>query len=72
MEKYKIIFPFEALEYIKRGKEVSVLDRENCCVYSVNDLCVSEFADIIKEKDTEGRYEFWIAEEEEEKNGNAV
>lgn len=71
MEKYKIIYPFEAIEYIKHGKEVSVLDRENCCVYSVNDLCVNEFADIIKEKDTAGRYEFWIVEEEEE-NGNAV
>ena len=64
MEKYKIIYPFEALDYIKNCNEVSVLDRETCSVYSVNDLCVSEFADIIKEKDTAGRYEFWIVEEE--------
>lgn len=71
MEKYKIIYPFEAIEYIKRGKEVFCLDREECQVLSVNDLCVNEFADIIKEKDTAGRYEFWIVEEEE-KNGNAV
>lgn len=66
MEKYKIIYPFEALDYIKNCNEVSVLDRETCSVYSVNDLCVSEFADIIKEKDTAGRYEFWIVEEGEE------
>lgn len=66
MKKYKIIYPFEALEYIKRGECVDVLDREKRSVYSVNDLYVDEFADIIKEKDTAGRYEFWIVEEGEE------
>lgn len=63
MKKYKIIYPFEAIDYINRGKEVSAIDREKCCVYSVNDLCVSEFAEMTKE-DTAGRYEFWVEEEE--------
>ncbi len=70
---YKVIYSFEVLDKIKEGKNVGLTDRQKGVVRSVNDMTVSELAEVMMDFDkTKGRYEFWIEEEQEETENEAV
>ena len=64
--KYIKIYEFQAMDKIREGKEVLMLDRKFNEVNSVNFMFVGVLAEIINEKNEDNRYEFWYAEEEEE------
>lgn len=54
---------------IERGNTVYVLDREAREIYAANDLTVNEALAIIKRADDgRDRFDFWIEEEEVEKD----
>lgn len=64
--EYKVIYPFDVLDKIKDGKNVGLTDRGNGVVRSVNDLTVSELAEVLNNFDkTKGRFEFWVEESTE-------
>jgi len=69
MKTYEAVYPFYALDEIKKGKLVYVLDKEEQTVKCVNDITVDNLAAILTDSETKKtRYDFWIerAEENEE------
>lgn len=67
MIEYKVIYSFEVMDKIKWGKNVGLTDRAKGVVRSVNDMTVSELAEVLQSFDnTKGRYEFWVEEEQGE------
>lgn len=60
--EYKSIYSFEVTEKIYNGKQVFVVDKKDCKVYSVNDMSVSEFMQLIKGEGKTNRYAFWYEE----------
>lgn len=67
--KFRDIYSFLAIEEIKDGKTVFVLDKEMKTVEAVNDMTVDEAVSLIQSADNfPGRFEFWVEEEEEEVN----
>jgi len=64
--KIKKIFPFMAVEEIRAGHGVFMLDRLNCEIVYVCNMTVGALAQIINDKDEAERYEFWYVEREEE------
>jgi hypothetical protein len=62
MEKYIKVYPWEVMKRIEQGQVVYMLDRQRADVYTFNSLTVSVGATILREKDEEGRYDFWCIE----------
>ena len=67
--KYTTIYHFLALDEIKRGKTVRVLDRRLLTVCTLNELSVNACVAVLNSaaEDTD-RYEFWYEETEENEN----
>ncbi len=63
--KYVNIFSFQAIDKLKEGKTLFVLDKKVCEVYEVCYMSVLQMMEIIKDDGKSGRYEFWYVEEEE-------
>lgn len=59
MEKYVEVFAFEVVSKIAEGKVVYMLDKRMAEVSCVNGLPVSKYAEVMKESDTAGRFDFW-------------
>ena len=72
MMEYKVIYSFEVFDKVKEGKNVGLTDRQKGVVRSVNDMTVSELAEVLMDFETKGRYEFWVEEEQEETENEAV
>ena len=72
MMEYKVIYSFEVFDKVKEGKNVGLTDRQKGVVRSVNDMTVSELAEVLMDFETKGRYEFWVEEEQEETKNEAV
>ena len=67
--EYKVIYSFEVLSKIQEGKNVGLTDRAKGVVCCANDMTVSELAKVLRDYDTtKGRYEFWVKEQEGQRN----
>jgi hypothetical protein len=62
MEKYIKVYPFSVTRMIEEGKQVFMLDRKRADIYTVNNMRVEEFLQVMNTKDEEGRYDFWCIE----------
>jgi hypothetical protein len=65
MKKYVNVYPFQAIEKLKEGKEVFCIDRGIHEVHIVKTLPVQTLVSILKESDKEEnyeRYEFYYIE----------
>ena len=65
MKTYKTIYSFNALDEIRAGKTVYVSDKGTKSIECVNNLEVSDFAEILNAENVSTRFEFWIEEEKE-------
>lgn len=64
--KFRDVYSFLAIDEVKDGKTVFVLDKEMRTVAVVNDMKVGEAVSLIQSTDNfPGRFEFWVEEEEE-------
>lgn len=67
MKTFKSIYNFEALNKLKEGKRVCVVDKAWHSCDTLNELTVDKAFEIINDAvRNENRYAFWIEEEEEE------
>lgn len=66
MKKFKVIYPWEALDEIKEGKTVFMLDRETQTVECVNDMTVDTLAQVLMIGNEKNRFDFWMEEKEDE------
>lgn len=64
--KYIKIFEFQAMDKVKEGKRVWMLDRYYNEVFDVIDMTVGELVKILDEGNATDRYEFWYAEEKDD------
>ena len=62
MKVYKDIYSFEALEKIKEGKSVYVVDKQEHTVSYANMLSVRTFAEVLHFSDSD-RFAWWCEEE---------
>ena len=61
------IYPFNAIDYVQKGKLVFGVDRYECECFEVNTLTVNKLASIIEEaKINKTRFEFWVVEVSED------
>ena len=63
--KYEGIYSFNAIDAVKEGKEVYMLDRKEKEVFYVNGMEVSILCEILETAD-KSRYEFWVEKGEEQ------
>lgn len=69
MEKYRMIYAFEAITKVVSGKTVYMLDKKHRNVQCVNDMTLDALAEVLRIEDSgwaEDRFAFWYAEECEE------
>ena len=64
--KYKTIYHFMVSDEIEAGNKVYCLDREDKCVFEVNDLPFENALGLIRDAKDNDRYEFWREVEEKE------
>lgn len=67
--KYTRVYPWWAMDEVKKGKTVFVLDKACKEVFNLNELIFVSAVEMIKvaEANTE-RFEFWTEEQEESEN----
>lgn len=67
--KYRDFYACWAMDEVKKGKTVYVLDRQTKTVEVVNEMTVDKAMAVINSAETDfTRYEFWTEEKEEEVN----
>lgn len=67
--KFRNLYSWHVMPEIEKGNTVYVLDRKAREIYAANDLTVNEaFAVIKMADDGRDRFDFWIEEEEVEKD----
>ena len=66
MEKYIGIYEFQAITKVMEGKSVYMLDKKHHNVFCVNFMTLNDIAEVLKEENKNGRFEFWIVEDVEE------
>ena len=64
--KYKEIYQFEIEEAITNNKCVNCIDRLTETVQLVNAMTVQQYISITNHDNSDNRYEFYVAESEEE------
>lgn len=71
MKRFREVYAFMAIDEIRDGKTVLLLDREKRTVEIVNDMTVADAVELTSSKDeNRGRFEFWVEEEVEETEEN--
>lgn len=66
MKIYKDIYGFQAMDEIRKGKDVYVIDKEDREVYCMNTMCVADFINIVNSDNDNDRFSFYIIEETNE------
>ena len=66
MEKYTGIYEFQVIAKVIDGKSVYMLDRKRRNIECVNGMTLNNIAEVLKEENKNGRFEFWIVEDVEE------
>lgn len=61
MKEYKELYFFDVMEALSEGKDVKMVDREECKVYDVSEMCAGSLSRVMKSKD-KGRFVFWSEE----------
>lgn len=66
MKIYKDIYGFQAMDEIRKGKDVYVIDKEDREVYCMNTMRVADFINIVNSDNDNDRFSFYIIEETNE------
>lgn len=66
MKIYKDIYGFQAMDEIRKGKDVYVIDKEDREVYCMNTMRVTDFINIVNSDNDNDRFSFYIIEETNE------
>jgi hypothetical protein len=66
MKIYKDIYGFQAMDEIRKEKDVYVIDKEDREVYCMNTMRVADFINIVNSDNDNDRFSFYIIEETNE------
>ena len=67
--KYRDFYAFWAIDEVKKGNTVYVLDRQTKTVEVLNEMTVDKAMAVINSAEEDSkRYEFWVEETEENEN----
>lgn len=68
MEIYKDIYGFQAMDEIRKGTHVYVIDKGNREIYCMNTMRVADFINIVNRDNNDDRFSFYVVEETKETN----
>lgn len=66
MTVYKDIYGFQAMDEIRKGTDVYVIDKGNREIYCMNTMRVADFINIVNRDNNDNRFSFYIVERDTE------
>lgn len=64
--KFKTISVWDVIPAIADHKVVHIIDKQKRAVLDVNELTLAEWAFIFSHDNTDGRFDFWVEENDDE------